>query len=399
MTLPPQKRFMDIQRPTPPSSLPTNPTVARSLPEDTPVMAPKVPDTTSPPQQFASGKKPHRFWRMLLAVVGSLLVLMAIATAGVYVWYQQALQPVTNDKNAQHVRLTIKPGTSPQSIARELEQKKLIRSALAFQLYTRLQGEENQLQAGVYNLSPTSSAPSIAKTITSGKVDTMTITFLPGATLSEDKKVLQKAGYNSEAIDAAFAKQYDSPLFAGKPNTADLEGYIYGQTYQMPADASVEDILRRTFDEFTKVVRKDNLEVGFKQQGLTLYQGITLASIVQREAGASDDRAMIAGIFFNRLKQKIPLGSDVTYQYIADKTGQSRDPSLDSPYNTRRYPGLPPGPIATPGENALKAVAAPAQTEYIYFLSGDDNKMHYAKTEAEHEQNKALYCKVKCQII
>ena len=95
----------------------------------------------------------------------------------------------------------------------------------------------------------------------------------------------------------------------------------------------------------------------------------------------------------------MPLGSDVTYQYIADKTGVTRDPNLDSPYNTRRYAGLPPGPIATPGLSALQAVAEPEDSDYLYFLSGDDHVTYYGRTLKEHEANIANHCKVKCQII
>jgi UPF0755 protein len=136
----------------------------------------------------------------------------------------------------------------------------------------------------------------------------------------------------------------------------------------------------------------------FKTRGLTLYQGITLASIVQRESGGGDE-AQIASVFYNRLRIDMVLGSDVTYQYAADKAGVPRDVNLDSPYNTRRYPGLPPGPIAAPGLRALLGVANPAQTDYLYFLSGDDDVTYYGTTLAEHEKNIADHCKEKCQIL
>jgi UPF0755 protein len=107
----------------------------------------------------------------------------------------------------------------------------------------------------------------------------------------------------------------------------------------------------------------------------------------------------IAQVFYLRLAQSMPLGSDVTYQYIADRTGVARDPDLDSPYNTRRYAGLPPGPIATPGLKALLAVANPAQTDYLYFLSGDDDITYFGRTFQEHEANIKNHCQEKCQIL
>jgi UPF0755 protein len=229
---------------------------------------------------------------------------------------------------------------------------------------------------------------------------------LPGATLKQDRQVLVDAGFATSEIDAAFSKTYDSPLFNSKPAGSDLEGYIYGQTYRFNGGDTAEAVLQRTFDEFAKVIQANNLEAGFRQQGLTLYQGITLASIVQREVGTphgsdepSSDQKQVAQVFYSRLATSMMLGSDVTYQYAADKLGVARDVNLDSPYNTRRYTGLPPGPIASPGLTALKAVAAPASGDYLFFLSGDDGLTYFARTEAEHQANIKDHCAVKCSAL
>ena len=124
-----------------------------------------------------------------------------------------------------------------------------------------------------------------------------------------------------------------------------------------------------------------------------------MASIIQREVITAADAAQVAQVFKKRYDMGMQLGSDVTYQYIADKTGQARNVNLDSPYNTRRYAGLPPGPISTPGLAALKAVAQPAKGDYLYFLSGDDDKTYFARTNEEHEKNIRNHCQEKCQII
>jgi len=208
------------------------------------------------------------------------------------------------------------------------------------------------------------------------------------------------AGYSENEVDAALRASYTSPLFDGKPASADLEGYIYGETYAFNTDTSVEVVLEKTFEQYYSVISENNLAKKYSDKELTLYQGITLASIIQREASPSgSDMPQIAEVFYNRLAAGMPLGSDVTYQYIADKTGVPRDPNLDSPYNTRRYTGLPPGPIATPGEKALLAVANPTSGDYLYFLSGDDNTTYFARTNAEHEANIKNHCQTKCQIL
>ena len=152
------------------------------------------------------------------------------------------------------------------------------------------------------------------------------------------------------------------------------------------------------FQVYANVLEKNNLAAQFKTQGLTVYEGITLASIIQRESIGGDE-PQIASVFYNRKVAGMPLGSDVTYQYAADKAGVARDTELNSPYNTRVVVGLPPGPIAAPGLNALKAVAAPAKTDYLFFLSGDDDITYYGRTLSEHESNIKAHCQAKCQII
>lgn len=333
---------------------------------------------------------------LLFGGLGIVFVAICIFAAA-WFWYQAQLSPLGTDTN-EHVRLTIEQGTTPSEIADLLEEKEVIRSSTAFGVYTRLSHTQNLLQAGSYRLSPSDSTPEIVEHLVSGKVDTFDITFLPGATLMENRKVFIKAGYTEQEVDAAFKATYDSPIFAGKPAANDLEGYIYGDTYKLGSGASVEEVLKFTFAEYEKVITENDLVAKFESQGLSLFEGITLASIVQRESGGND-QADISSVFYNRLAIGMELGSDVTYQYIADKTGVARDPNLDSSYNTRRYAGLPPGPIAVPGLQALLGVANPATSEYLFFLSGDDNVTYFATTLAGHERNIADHCKQKCLIL
>lgn len=350
---------------------------------------------TAPPDTMSVQKKRRINWWWVL--VSTVAVAVALASA-VVLWYFQQLQPVVPGSN-QLVSVTVPAGTNGSSLANLLSEKSLIRDPLAFQWYLRLSGASGKLQAGPYKLSQGSSVPTIVEAITSGDTETFTITFLPGDTLAKHRKTLLLAGYSEADVDAALKKQYDHPLFATKPESADLEGYIYGETYQFAADATVEQVLERTFDQFYKVIEENNLVNKYKQQGLTLYEGITLASIIQREVYEPKDQAQVAQVFLLRLKKDMQLGSDVTYQYIADKTGQARDVNLDSPYNTRRYSGLPPGPISSPGEGALIAVGNPAKGNYLYFLSGDDDKTYFARTNAQHEANIEKHCQKKCQIL
>ena len=338
----------------------------------------------------------RRVWLLVLSIIVAILGLSAL---GATIWYKQMLSPF--DVYAQQT-------------VRILEDKKIIKNSLAFSIYTRLHNSGGKFKAGVYSVKPSQSVSEIVGHLTSGKSDEVAITFYPGASLDkkinnsdgrEVESVLLKAGFSKEQIKKAFAAKYSSSVFAGKPDNTSLEGYIYGETFYISLDETVEQVLKRQINQFEKILKKYNLEEKFKARGLTLYQGITLASIIQREsigcgsgAETCEDQRKIASVFYNRLKANMELGSDVTYQYIADKNGLERSPSLKSPYNTRIQKGLPPGPIATPSLSALDAAANPANSNYLYFLSGDDDVTYFAKTNEEHEANIKAHCQKKCQI-
>ncbi len=365
--------------------------------------------TLQPINNQASGlnrsKKRNRHNTTLLVcgVMGAIFVGVMVSA---FLWYSVQLGAV-GDKNSPMQKITIASGSASSQVGKLLEEKSIIRSSAVFDVYVRLSGKNDELKAGTYRLSPGDTLPQIVGHLVNGSVDTFSITFYPGATLvdnitSEKSKkqdvttVLETAGYSDDEITTALSQTYTSPLFAGKPANADLEGYVYGETYNFNAGATVSEILQRTFDEFYNKIKSNNLIAGFTGHDLNLYQAITLASIVQREDGDSKTQKQVAQVFYSRLSSGMVLGSDVTYQYIADKTGVVRSPNLDSPYNTRRYPGLPPGPIAVPGLSALEAVAHPTNGDYLYFLSGDDGVMYFAKTDAEHGANIVAHCKVKC---
>ncbi len=375
-------RPLAMQQPQPPTQTP--PAVA----------VPAEPTPQDPP----SSKPKKKTKKVILWILTAVVVCIAAAGITAYVWYSKSIQPV-NAADKTKIRVDIAAGSTPDIIARSLEDKKLIRSQLAFDIYTRLSATRSRLQAGTYSLSPSESTAAIVAHLVSGKVDEFNLTFLPGATLAEDKKVLVAAGYKEGDVDAALAKTYDHPLFAEKPEGTDLEGYLYGETYTFGSSATLEEVLTTTFDHYYEVIKEDNLVDGFKKQGLTLFEGITLASIIQREVPTATDQKQVAQVFYKRLEAGMQLGSDVTYQYAAKKLGVAPTPELDSPYNTRKYTGLPPGPIATPGRSALDAVATPASGDYLYFLSGDDDKTYFSRTADEHEANIRDHCQVKCSIL
>lgn len=372
----------------------------------------ETPNLSSIPQQPINGQpsglkpdvssiKKATIWG--IATVGLIITGLLIA---VFVWYNVQMTPRVGDSK-QLVVVAIEPGVRINTIGQLLEEKGVIRSGLAFEVYSRLSGTQDNLQAGTYRLSPADSTPQIVEHLKRGNVDTFNITFYPGSTLVDNtnkpesekidvSSVLKRAGYTDNEITAGLSATYDSPLFEGKTASTDLEGYVYGETYNFNNGASVETILQRTFDEYYAVIKDNNLVDAFKSHGLSLYEGITLASIIQREVSSPADQKQAAQVFFKRLDFGMQLGSDVTYQYIADKLGVVRDPSFDNPYNTRIHIGLPPGPISNPGLSALLAVASPSSGDYLYFLSGDDGITYFATTEEGHTANIRDHCQRNC---
>lgn len=354
-----------------------------------------------------------RIFIIVLAVIG-------FAYLGLSLWYHSSISPVVAADQCStifkaeevdpcaSVQFTVEEGSSVSVIADALGQAGLIKSPLAFKVYAKLAGQSGELKAGNYHLAPSMTVEKIYSKLLDGSNDAVVFRFttLPGETISDIKKRLISAGYATEEIDAAFNKKYNHPVLADKPDSASLEGYLFGETYEFYQTDSVETIIIRMLDELYTVVEKNGLRQKFNNMGYTLYEGLTLASIVQKEAGtvSKEDQKIVAQVFWTRLAEGIPLGSDVTATYAANLVDPERKTytdnaavlSIDSPYNTRRYPGLPPGPISNPGALVLISTANPADTSYLYFLTGDDGLMYYSNTEAEHNQNAIDHCQVLC---
>jgi len=377
---------------TPPASPPPQ------LPLETRESPTIVDQPTLPLRPVQPSPAPKRsFHKRALIILAMLLLLSGIGALAVYIMYQTALSAV-NPSDTNKIVVVIEPGSSPTAIASTLRDNGLIRNTTAFSIYTRLTATENKLQAGSFRMSPSESTPEIVGHLIRGENDTIDITFLPGQTIAQHKEVFAKAGYSAAEIEAGFATKPDRPLFAGRPTSADLEGYIFGETYRVGSSATVQEILNVTFGQFEKVLAENDLVTGFERQGLTLFEGIIMASIIEKEAVGGDER-QIAQVFLKRLEIGMMLGADPTYQYITDKLGQPRSLDFDSLYNTRRYAGIPPGPIASPGLASLLAIANPADGDYLFFLSGDDDVTYYGRTFEEHTANIRDHCKLKCQFL
>ncbi len=335
----------------------------------------------------------RRPWvRISLITIG---LIAAISLIAIGIWFGHNLQPVSDSTQTQ--LFTVSEGSSVHEIGNGLDSLGLIRSSKAFVFYVDIKHFNGKLQAGTYNLKPSMSTQEIAQTMAFGYIDKDWVTILPGKRIDQIKQTFLKVGYSDAEVEEAFNPNnyLDEPLVASLPNGATLEGLLYPDSFQRdgqtPAKALVKESIEETESKLTTEV-----VTGFATQGLSPYQGLTLASIVYQESGAASDQPTVAQVFLSRLKKGIMLGSDVTAFYAANIAGADKTLGVDSPYNTRIHTGLPPGPIGSVTDSALQAVAHPSNTDYLFFVAGDDGTLHFTHTEAEHEAAIKKYCTKQC---
>lgn len=316
--------------------------------------------------------------RVVFVLLFGLLLIIAATAAVRYVYYDR-LKPVSS---SQEIKLfTVEDGATVEQIGANLEKQGLISSAWAFRLYVSSNEVRSALQAGEYELQPKMSVDEIVAVLTHGKVATNLVTIIPGKRIDQIRERLLQDGFKAEDVDAALssATYAGNPALVDKPDAASLEGYIYPDSYQKTSRSTAQEVitasLLQTRDMLTPDVRAD-----FAKQGLSTYQALILASIVEREVPHAQDRPQVAQIFIKRLKEGMKLQSDATKYY----------------FNSYDNVGLPPTPISNFTSDSLKAVANPSNTDWLYFVSGDDGTTHFSRTYEEHQSKIDQYCQNTC---
>lgn len=337
----------------------------------------------------------HSGMRRLLLIVVMLIVIVTGAIFWVRHLYNNDLLPVSDSQTAQLV--TIKSGSTSSQIANLLENKHLIRSAWAFELYVHSKELGDKLQAGTYSFSPSEGTVAIISTLTQGTVSTKLVTILPGRRIDQVRSDLINDGFSPASVDAALdpAQYADLPVMAYRPASANLEGLLYPDSFQKTADTDPSVIIRESLVEMGQKLTQD-VQAAFAAEGLTTYQGLILASIVDQEVSSPSDQAQAAQVFLTRLHDGMMLGSDVTAYYGAIEAGKTPSTDYDSPYNTLLHTGLPPTPISTINASSLQAAAHPASTDWLYFVTGDNGTTYFSKTLQEHQALTQQYCHKLC---
>lgn len=333
-------------------------------------------------------------------LVKKFLLLVAVIFIAAYGWYRLSLHPA-DATNQTRRPVTIRSGLSVSDIGALLEMKGIIRSARAFSLYARLHRAETELQAGDFLLYPAMSVTEVVQTLRRGFSEEMSMTIPEGFTVKDIDQLLAMKGLIREGDFLACAKTCDLIAHAFLPKeqriaerSGQVEGYLFPDTYfVIPEGFTVKSFLERLLDTFrSRVVTGLSNDLGGSKR--SLQEIVTMASLIEEEAKTDEERPVIAGILWKRFDGKIGLGVDATVRYVLEKPTAAitaKDLDIDSPYNLRKYRGLPPGPIANPGLASITAALHPLDSKYWYYLHGKDGQIKYAETNDEHNRNKALY--------
>ncbi len=330
-----------------------------------------------------------------------LFFLSILAVIGFSYWLYSSLNaPQTHDKTAQFIK--IERGTTPNQIIDRLAAEGILSAKLPIQIYLRTFGNASNFQAGEFKFPSPITPLEVLRELEKGEERTTRFTIPEGFTRfdiakriaenfpqdppMDDKKILELMN------DTTLIKDID-------PLATNLEGYMYPSTYNFPPDTKPQDIIKRSVEQFRKIW-KPEWNARARELGRTPHEIVTIASLIETETNFEEERPIVSSVIYNRIRRNIPLGIDQTVVYVAkmqnrwDGTIHKSDIEADSPYNTRKYGGIPPGPIASVSESSINAALNPATTDYIFYVLNvekNDGSHHFYASAADFERGKRAY--------
>jgi UPF0755 protein len=319
------------------------------------------------------------------------LIVLALGVAGAGYFGFTRVHERFKGYSASEQFVEIPPGSSPASIGQRLVDAGIVRDPLTFRGAVWLSGRARELKAGQYRFDRPVTAMEVVDKLARGDVYRRLVTFREGLTIGDMARVYEEAElgradeFEKAARDASAIRDLD-------PDAADLEGYLFPDTYSLGRETPAATLVSLMVGSF-KNAFTDELRAAARTHGLSVREVVTLASLVEKETAVGEERTLVAAVYLNRRKVGMPMQADPTVIYAMQRAGnyngniRREDLQIDSPYNTYRYPGLPPGPIAAPGVASLQAAANPAQVDYLYFVSRNHGSHVFARTLEEHNRN------------
>lgn len=308
------------------------------------------------------------------------------ASRGLDYWNTDVNTPVSSTSHP--VNFKISPGEAPGEVSSDLEAKGLIRSAQAFDWYLKFSNRRGDLQAGDFVLNRNMTVPQIVDALQHGKIDQVSVNVPEGIATKFVADAIQKSGFASAADylaaekDPAWTAQYD--FLAGKPATRDLEGYLFPDTYSLNRGATAKDLVKAQLDafgrNFTPDMRQAIAQPTAARPAMTIDKIVILASLVDREVNREAEKPRVCEVFYNRIRDGERLDVDATILYalgVLKKDITQDDLNLNSPYNTRKFAGLPPGPIGNPTLSAIKGCVSPEKNDYLFYFTDKGGSTHF----------------------
>ena len=327
-------------------------------------------------------------------VLAFVLLLVITAGTGLAVMYTRVNQPYRGYSGTEQF-VDIPPGAGSRAIGDRLVASGVIRDVPTYRAALWMSGEGRHLKAGEYRFDGAMTPFDVIAKLARGDVYVVTVTFPEGLTIAEMAKIFEAHGLGPASAFVGAAKNA-SLVHALDPAAKDLEGYLFPETYALPRTTDADKLIRMMVARFEHVFSPE-LRQAAAARNQSVRQAVTLASIVEKETARAEERPLVAAVYANRLRIGMPLQCDPTVIYALQRAGRYAgnlhrdDLALDSPYNTYRYPGLPPGPIASPGRASLEAAVHPAESEHLYFVSRNDGSHVFARTLDEHNRNVQKY--------
>jgi len=328
--------------------------------------------------------------RILRAALVLIVLIGLISAAAGYAGYSRLNERFKGYPDAETF-VEIPAGAGPGTIGQRLLDAGVVRDPVTFRAAVWLSGRARDLKAGEYQFDRPLSAFDVVDKLARGDVYKRLITFREGLTVAEMAAVYEESKLGTRADFVAAARDA-SPIRDLDPEAKDLEGYLFPETYTLRRDTPARALVEQMTALFEKTMTPAMRESA-KAHGLTVREAVTLASLVEKETAVPEERPLVAAVYLNRKNIGMAMQADPTVIFALQRSGQYTgnlrrdDLQFDSPYNTYRYPGLPPGPIAAPGRAALEAAVAPAKVDYLYFVSKNDGSHVFARTLDEHNRN------------